>query len=164
MRAVEITGTEDWHDVHGLYEWMETVHHGFTFWKSSSWEWSLLLSASSFMYLTVRGKSRGNQQAVIDSLFIWLSCHLILSSVLHSAGVQRLFLNKLIDVAVAWHQHFPKLPAAPSRFIYCSVHAIKNTRRKMEDKHLALAEFNHLFGIQVQDFHCLTLVFLSSCS
>ncbi|KAM8759651.1 protein phosphatase 1F isoform 1-T1 [Acanthopagrus schlegelii] len=67
---------------------------------------------------------------------------------LHSAGVQRLFLNKLIDVAVAWHQHFPKLPAAPSRFIYCSVHAIKNTRRKMEDKHLALAEFNHLFGIQ----------------
>ncbi|XP_030273981.1 protein phosphatase 1F [Sparus aurata] len=67
---------------------------------------------------------------------------------LQSAGVQRLFLNKLIDVALAWHQHFPKLPAGPSRFIYCSVHATKNTRRKMEDKHLALAEFNHLFGIQ----------------
>ncbi|XP_076587544.1 protein phosphatase 1F [Chaetodon auriga] len=67
---------------------------------------------------------------------------------LQSVAVQRLFLNKLIHVALAWHQNFPKLPPAPSRFLYCSVHAIKNTRRKMEDKHLALAEFNQLFGIQ----------------
>lgn len=72
------------------------------------------------------------------------------SSVLESVAVQRIFLNKLIDVALAWHQNFPKLPPAPSLFLRCSVHAIKNTRRKMEDKHVALPEFNQLFGIQVQ--------------
>uniref|UniRef100_A0A665TXI3 Protein phosphatase 1E n=1 Tax=Echeneis naucrates TaxID=173247 RepID=A0A665TXI3_ECHNA len=65
-----------------------------------------------------------------------------------SEAVQRLFLNKLINVALAWHQNFPKPPSPPSRFGCCFVHAIKNTRRKMEDKHVALAEFNQLFGIQ----------------
>lgn len=65
---------------------------------------------------------------------------------LQSDAVQRLFLNKLIDLALAWHENLPELP--PSRFLRCSVHAIKNTRRKMEDKHLALAEFNQLFGIK----------------
>ncbi|XP_068560119.1 protein phosphatase 1F [Cebidichthys violaceus] len=67
---------------------------------------------------------------------------------LQSDAVQRLFLNKLIEVTLAWHQDFPKHPPSPSRFLHCSVHAIKNTRRKMEDKHVALAEFNQLFGIQ----------------
>ncbi|XP_031733745.1 protein phosphatase 1F [Anarrhichthys ocellatus] len=69
---------------------------------------------------------------------------------LQSDAVQRLFLNKLIDVTLARHQDFPKHPPSPSpsRFLHCFVHAIKNTRRKMEDKHLALAEFNQLFGIQ----------------
>ncbi|KAM7416976.1 hypothetical protein PAMA_018858 [Pampus argenteus] len=65
---------------------------------------------------------------------------------LQSDTVQRLFLNKLIELALAWNQNLPVLPR--SRLLHCSVHAIKNTRRKMEDKHLALAEFNQLFGIQ----------------
>uniref|UniRef100_UPI0037E7076C protein phosphatase 1F n=1 Tax=Semicossyphus pulcher TaxID=241346 RepID=UPI0037E7076C len=67
---------------------------------------------------------------------------------LQSEEVQRLFINKLINVALTWHRSHPKLPSSPSRYLHCSVHAIKNTRRKMEDKHLALAEFNQLFGIQ----------------
>lgn len=67
---------------------------------------------------------------------------------LQSEAVQRLFLNKLIDVALQWYENLPKLPLSPSRILHCSVHAIKNTRRKMEDKHLVLAEFNQLFGIQ----------------
>nr|XP_033476011.1 protein phosphatase 1F [Epinephelus lanceolatus] len=67
---------------------------------------------------------------------------------LQSEAVQRLFINKLIDVALTWHQNFPKPPPSPSQFLRCSVHAIKNTRRKMEDKHVTLAEFNQLFGIQ----------------
>ncbi|XP_023129116.2 protein phosphatase 1F isoform X1 [Amphiprion ocellaris] len=67
---------------------------------------------------------------------------------LQSEAVQRLFLNKLIDVALQWYENLPKLSLSPSRVLHCSVHAIKNTRRKMEDKHLVLAEFNQLFGIQ----------------
>lgn len=67
---------------------------------------------------------------------------------LESEAVQRLFLNKLIDVALKWNQELPKNPFSSSRSLQCSVHAIKNTRRKMEDKHVALSEFNQLFGIQ----------------
>ncbi|MEQ2190697.1 hypothetical protein XENOCAPTIV_006159, partial [Xenoophorus captivus] len=67
---------------------------------------------------------------------------------LESEAVQRLFLNKLIDVALRWNQELPKYPLSSSRSFQCSVHAIKNTRRKMEDKHVVLAEFNQLFGIQ----------------
>lgn len=67
---------------------------------------------------------------------------------LQSVAVQRQFINKLIDVALTWHQNLPKLPPPRSQFLHCSAHAIKNIRRKMEDKHLALAEFNQLFGIQ----------------
>ncbi|XP_041854721.1 protein phosphatase 1F [Melanotaenia boesemani] len=67
---------------------------------------------------------------------------------LQSEAVQRLFLSKLVDVALAWHKDPPKLKPSTSRSLHCSVHAIKNTRRKMEDKHLVLPEFNQLFGIQ----------------
>ncbi|XP_007557841.1 protein phosphatase 1F [Poecilia formosa] len=65
---------------------------------------------------------------------------------LESEAVQRLFLNHLIGVALRWNQELPSSLPPPS--FQCSVHAIKNTRRKMEDKHVALTEFNQLFGIQ----------------
>ncbi|XP_041643109.1 protein phosphatase 1F isoform X1 [Cheilinus undulatus] len=71
---------------------------------------------------------------------------------LQSERVQHLFINKLINVALKWHQNLPELSSSPSSsasgYLHCSTHAIKNTRRKMEDKHLALPEFNQLFGIQ----------------
>ncbi|KAM4746485.1 protein phosphatase 1F [Anableps anableps] len=67
---------------------------------------------------------------------------------LESEAVQRLFLNKLIGVVLRWNQELPKYPSSSSHSFQCSVHAIKNTRRKMEDKHVVLAEFNQLFGIQ----------------
>ncbi|XP_034025540.1 protein phosphatase 1F [Thalassophryne amazonica] len=67
---------------------------------------------------------------------------------LQSELVQHLFLNKLIDIALLWHQNLPKMPATSSRFLQCCIHAIKNTRRKMEDKHVVLPEFNQLFNLQ----------------
>lgn len=69
---------------------------------------------------------------------------------LQSEAVGRLFLHKLINVALTWHQNLPEFPSSPStsQYLLCSVHAIKNTRRKMEDKHLALPDFNQLFGLQ----------------
>ncbi|TNN43194.1 Protein phosphatase 1F [Liparis tanakae] len=67
---------------------------------------------------------------------------------LQAEPVQRLFLNELIQVALARHRAPPPRRPSPPRFLHCSVHAIKNTRRKMEDKHVALTEFGQLFGIQ----------------
>uniref|UniRef100_A0A3P8VCD2 Protein phosphatase 1E n=1 Tax=Cynoglossus semilaevis TaxID=244447 RepID=A0A3P8VCD2_CYNSE len=67
---------------------------------------------------------------------------------LESGAVQRLFLNKLIGVALFWHQKALQPLLYHPQLRPCSVHAIKNSRRKMEDKHLALPEFNQLFGIK----------------
>lgn len=72
-------------------------------------------------------------------------------SVLESVAVQRVFLNELITAALAWRCSLPDLPSPPSDFLQCCVHAIKNTRRKMEDKHVTLEEFNQLFGMKVPD-------------
>ncbi|KAM3867773.1 protein phosphatase 1F [Diretmus argenteus] len=78
---------------------------------------------------------------------------------LQSEPTQRLFFNKLIEVALAWHRNLPDLRAASTRFLLCSVHAIRNTRRRMEDKHVALAEFNQLFGFQDGVDRCYYAVF-----
>ncbi|XP_030647672.1 protein phosphatase 1F [Chanos chanos] len=67
---------------------------------------------------------------------------------LQSEPLQRLFLNKLREVVVSWHKQPPEPPARSSRFRLCSVHAIRNTRRKMEDRHVILSDFNQLLGLQ----------------
>ncbi|CAJ1068614.1 protein phosphatase 1F [Xyrichtys novacula] len=78
---------------------------------------------------------------------------------LQSEAAARLFFNKLINVALAWHQNLPKLLPSHSCYLHSSVHAIKNTRRKMEDRHLALPEFNQLLGIQEGVRHAYYAVF-----
>ncbi|XP_036454555.1 protein phosphatase 1F [Colossoma macropomum] len=65
---------------------------------------------------------------------------------LQSEPVQRLFINKLRDVALAWQKQLPS--PVPRSSHLCSVHAIRNTRRKMEDRHVILSEFNQLLGLQ----------------
>ncbi|KAF4074263.1 hypothetical protein AMELA_G00237400 [Ameiurus melas] len=67
---------------------------------------------------------------------------------LQSEPVQRLFINKLREVGVAWQKQLPNRTPRSSRSRLCSVHAIRNTRRKMEDRHVLLPEFNQLFGLQ----------------
>ncbi|XP_066510279.1 protein phosphatase 1F-like [Hoplias malabaricus] len=67
---------------------------------------------------------------------------------LQSEPVQRLFINKLREVGMAWNKQLPDpAPRSPQSHL-CSVHAIRNTRRKMEDRHVILTEFNQLFGLQ----------------
>lgn len=67
---------------------------------------------------------------------------------LSSESIQRFFLNKVKEVAVAWQRDLPAFPAGASQPPRYAVHAIRNVRRKMEDKHVAVAEFNQLFGFQ----------------
>lgn len=56
---------------------------------------------------------------------------------------QRLLDNAQLDTIAP-----PPSPAhkAPPRF---AVSAIKNTRRKMEDRHVCIDDFNGVFGIEV---------------
>ncbi|XP_067262523.1 protein phosphatase 1F [Chanodichthys erythropterus] len=67
---------------------------------------------------------------------------------LQSEPLQRLFLNKLREVGVAWQKQLPNPGSSSSRTHSCSVHAIRNTRRKMEDRHMILKEFNQLLGLK----------------
>lgn len=64
---------------------------------------------------------------------------------LDSCLVQREFVNALINSALQWQKCLPELPEAPAPLV--SVHAIKNSRRKMEDRHTMITHFNLLFGI-----------------
>ncbi|KAF4113786.1 protein phosphatase 1F [Onychostoma macrolepis] len=67
---------------------------------------------------------------------------------LQSEPLQRLFINKLREVCLAWQKQLPSPGLSSSRTHSCSVHAIRNTRRKMEDRHIILKEFNQLLGLQ----------------
>ncbi|KAI1901119.1 hypothetical protein AGOR_G00056920 [Albula goreensis] len=69
-------------------------------------------------------------------------------TLLQSDGLQKLFFDKLREVAFTWQKKPPAPPPAPPRPLLTSIHAIRNARRKMEDRHVALSEFNQLFGIQ----------------
>ncbi|XP_075424659.1 protein phosphatase 1F [Ascaphus truei] len=55
-------------------------------------------------------------------------------------------LGCLQEISGQWQKQLPPLPPAPRPF-HVSAHAIRNTRRKMEDRHVVLPEFNQLFGI-----------------
>ncbi|XP_072101390.1 protein phosphatase 1F isoform X2 [Mobula birostris] len=61
--------------------------------------------------------------------------------------VARTVFNKLLEVCCDWIKE-PQLLQVPKRYLKVSSHAIRNTRRKMEDRHVALPEFNALFGIE----------------
>lgn len=54
---------------------------------------------------------------------------------------------------MAWHKQLPSPALRSSRSRFCSVDAIRNTRRKMEDRHVILPDFNLLLGLQVRIFN-----------
>lgn len=54
-------------------------------------------------------------------------------------------INKVIEVCKQWDREPPCFYR--SKMLYESyVHAIKNTRRKMEDKHVIFPQYNNMFG------------------
>ncbi|XP_064378208.1 protein phosphatase 1F isoform X2 [Dromaius novaehollandiae] len=67
-------------------------------------------------------------------------------TLLDGDSLQRCFFNKLRDVCFEWQKQLPPLRPL-KRFLLVSIHAIRNTRRKMEDRHVLLPEFNQLFGL-----------------
>ncbi|KAM6155710.1 protein phosphatase 1F [Rhynchocyon petersi] len=67
--------------------------------------------------------------------------------VLDARVLARTFFTQLWDVCSRWQKQLPLTSRIPQRQWQVSVHAIRNTRRKMEDRHVALPAFNSLFGL-----------------
>lgn len=70
-----------------------------------------------------------------------------LMTLLDAKGLARRFFNCLWEVCSQWQKQVPLPTQAPQRQWLVSIHAIRNTRRKMEDRHVSLPTFNHLFGL-----------------
>lgn len=66
---------------------------------------------------------------------------------LDARGLARSFFNKLWEVCSQWQKQVPLAARVPQRQWLVSIHAIRNTRRKMEDRHVCLPAFNQLFGL-----------------
>lgn len=68
---------------------------------------------------------------------------------LDARDLARSFFNRLWEVCSQWQKQVPLTARVPQRQWLVSVHAIRNTRRKMEDRHVCLPAFNQLFGLSV---------------
>lgn len=68
-------------------------------------------------------------------------------TLLDAKGLARSFFNQLWEVCSQWQKQVPLTARAPQRQWLVSIHAIRNTRRKMEDRHVCLPSFNQLFGL-----------------
>ncbi|XP_053131076.1 protein phosphatase 1E isoform X2 [Hemicordylus capensis] len=70
----------------------------------------------------------------------------------------RTVFSKLHETCSSWARDFP-LQQKPHRFYETSIHAIKNMRRKMEDKHVCIPDFNTLFNLEDQEEQAYFAVF-----
>ncbi|KAL0994458.1 hypothetical protein UPYG_G00122510 [Umbra pygmaea] len=77
---------------------------------------------------------------------------------IESVPFARLVFNKLCETCCLWLKDFP-YRRRPQPFYETSIHAIKNMRRKMEDKHIVIPDFNTLFNIQDQEEQAFFAVF-----
>lgn len=69
-------------------------------------------------------------------------------TLLDAAGLARSLFDRLWQACSQWQQQVPAAAArAPRRQWLVSAHAIRNARRRMEDRHVCLPAFNLLFGL-----------------
>ncbi|XP_007953640.1 protein phosphatase 1F [Orycteropus afer afer] len=66
---------------------------------------------------------------------------------LDARALARILFTQLWDVCSRWQEHASPTAGTPQRQWLVSAHAIRNTRRKMEDRHVSLLAFNQLFGL-----------------
>ncbi|MGH0157832.1 UNVERIFIED_CONTAM: hypothetical protein FKN15_036145 [Acipenser sinensis] len=77
---------------------------------------------------------------------------------LESVKLAQLVFNKLYETCCMWLKDFPRR-RRPLPYYETSIHAIKNMRRKMEDKHIVIPDFNTLFNLQDQEEQAYFAVF-----
>ncbi|XP_074212407.1 protein phosphatase 1F isoform X1 [Camelus bactrianus] len=68
-------------------------------------------------------------------------------TLLDAAGLARSLFTWLWEACSRWQKQVPMAARAPQRQWLVSVHAIRNARRRMEDRHVCLPAFNLLFGL-----------------
>uniref|UniRef100_A0A8C2ZR84 Protein phosphatase 1E n=2 Tax=Cyclopterus lumpus TaxID=8103 RepID=A0A8C2ZR84_CYCLU len=69
---------------------------------------------------------------------------------MESVKLAWLVFNRLFEVCCLWMEELP-FRRRPQPYYETSIHAIKNMRRKMEDKHVIIPDFNTLFNLQDQE-------------
>ncbi|XP_020382877.2 protein phosphatase 1F [Rhincodon typus] len=79
-------------------------------------------------------------------------------ALLEGESVARSFFNKFLGVCSDWMKE-PQLSQLPKQYLKVSSYAIRNTRRKMEDRHVTLPDFNTLFGIKDEKERAFFAVF-----
>ncbi|NWH82403.1 PPM1E phosphatase, partial [Piaya cayana] len=77
---------------------------------------------------------------------------------IETVKLARLVFSKLHEICSNWVKDFPLQPK-PHRYYETSIHAIKNMRRKMEDKHVCIPDFNVLFNLEDQEEQAYFAVF-----
>uniref|UniRef100_A0A672Z596 Protein phosphatase 1E n=1 Tax=Sphaeramia orbicularis TaxID=375764 RepID=A0A672Z596_9TELE len=77
---------------------------------------------------------------------------------MESVKLARLVFNRLFEMCCLWLKELP-FHRRPQPYYETSIHAIKNMRRKMEDKHVIIPDFNTLFNIQDQEEQAFFAVF-----
>ncbi|XP_052660912.1 protein phosphatase 1E isoform X1 [Harpia harpyja] len=77
---------------------------------------------------------------------------------IETVKLARLVFSKLHEICSNWVKEFPLQPK-PHRYYETSIHAIKNMRRKMEDKHVCIPDFNMLFNLEDQEEQAYFAVF-----
>ncbi|KAM9257114.1 protein phosphatase 1E [Cariama cristata] len=77
---------------------------------------------------------------------------------IETVKLARLVYSKLHEICSNWVKDFPLQPK-PHRYYETSIHAIKNMRRKMEDKHVCIPDFNMLFNLEDQEEQAYFAVF-----
>ncbi|XP_068186962.1 protein phosphatase 1E isoform X1 [Antennarius striatus] len=77
---------------------------------------------------------------------------------MESVKLARLVFNRLFEICCLWLKELP-FCRRPQPYYETSIHAIKNMRRKMEDKHIIIPDFNTLFNIQDQEEQAYFAVF-----
>ncbi|XP_057383134.1 protein phosphatase 1F [Balaenoptera acutorostrata] len=68
-------------------------------------------------------------------------------TLLDAVGLARSLFDRLWEVCSQWQKQVPVTARVPQRQWLVSVHAIRNARRRMEDRHVCLPAFNLLFGL-----------------
>ncbi|KAK2823035.1 hypothetical protein Q7C36_019635 [Tachysurus vachellii] len=77
---------------------------------------------------------------------------------IEAVKLARLVFNKLCETCCLWLKGFPSRRRSQT-YYETSIHAIKNMRRKMEDRHVIIPDFNTLFNLKDQEDQAYFAVF-----